>query len=242
MNEGAHTFGRAQCSSFNLRLYNFSGSGNPDPTLNTTYLAELQQLCPQAGNESVVTNLDPTTPDTFDGNYFSNLQTNEGLLRSDQELFSTTGAHTFGRAQCRTFIDRLYNFNNTGLPDPTLDTTYLATLQQLCPQGGNGTVLADLDPTTPDGFDNNYFSNLQANKGLLQSDQELFSTPGADDIIELVDIFSTDETAFFESFVESMIRMGNLSPLTGTEGEIRLSCRAVNADLAGKDSVLVSSV
>jgi len=152
------------------------------------------------------------------------------------------GAHTFGRAQCRTFIDRLYNFNNTGLPDPTLDTTSLATLQQLCPQGGNGTVLADLDPTTPDCFDNNYFSNLQANKGLLQSDQELFSTPGADDIIELVNIFSTDETAFFERFVESMIRMGNLSPLTGTEGEIRLNCRVVNANLAGKDSVLVSSV
>lgn len=152
------------------------------------------------------------------------------------------GAHTFGRAQCRTFIDRLYNFNNTGLPDPTLDTTSLATLQQLCPQGGNGTVLADLDPTTSDGFDNNYFSNLQANKGLLQSDQELFSTPGADDIIELVNIFSNDETAFFESFVESMIRMGNLSPLTGTEGEIRLNCRVVNANLAGKDSVLVSSV
>jgi len=153
---GAHTFGRAQCSSFNLRLYNFSGSGNPDPTLNTTYLAELQQLCPQAGNESesVVTNLDPTTPDTFDGNYFSNLQTNEGLLRSDQELFSTTGADT----------------------------------------------------------------------------------------IDIVNNFSSNQTAFFESFVVSMIRMGNISPLTGTDGEIRLNCRRVNDNSTGSNALLVSSI
>ncbi|CAK7339185.1 unnamed protein product [Dovyalis caffra] len=128
-------------------------------------------------------------------------------LNDNTDLVALSGAHTFGRAQCRTFISRLYNFNRTGLPDPTLDPTYRETLRQLCPQGGNGTVLADLDPTTPDGFDNNYYSNLQANEGLLQSDQELFSTPGADDIIELVNNFSADQTAFFESFVESMIRM-----------------------------------
>ncbi|MBO8589786.1 hypothetical protein INN88_14430, partial [Staphylococcus aureus] len=88
---GAHTFGRAQCRTFIARLYNFSGTGNPDPTLNTTYLATLQTTCPQSGNLSTLTNLDPTTPDTFDSNYFTNLQNNTGLLQSDQELFSTSG-------------------------------------------------------------------------------------------------------------------------------------------------------
>nr|TKS12243.1 hypothetical protein D5086_0000065270 [Populus alba] len=109
-------------------------------------------------------------------------------------------------------------------------------------QGGNDSVITDLDPTTPDVFDNNYYCNLRANRGLLQTDQVLFSTPGADDVIALVNAFCANQTAFFESFVESMIRMGNLSPLTGTEGEIRLNCRVVNTNLAGPDSMLVSSI
>ncbi|KAJ7979724.1 Peroxidase [Quillaja saponaria] len=45
---------------------------------------------------------------------------------------------------------------------------------------GLGTNLTNLDQTTPDEFDNEYCSNLQVKKGLLQSDQELFSTLGAD--------------------------------------------------------------
>eukprot|EP00258_Populus_trichocarpa_P027748 XP_024443767.1 peroxidase A2 [Populus trichocarpa] len=148
-----------------------------------------------------------------------------GLNTND--LVALSGAHTFGRAQCRTFSNRLYNFSNTGNPDPTLNTTYLTTLQQICPQNGSGTALANLDPTTSDAFDNNYFTNLQNNQGLLQSDQELFSTPGAA-TITFVNNFSSNQTAFFQSFVQSMINMGNISPLTGSSGEIRSDCKKVN--------------
>lgn len=137
------------------------------------------------------------------------------------------GAHTFGRAQCRLFSNRLYNFSGTGNPDPSLNTTYLATLRQNCPQNGTGTTLNNLDLTTPDTFDNNYFSNLQNNEGLLQSDQELFSTTGAA-TISIVNTFSSNQNAFFQSFVQSMINMGNISPLTGTSGEIRSDCKKVN--------------
>ncbi|KAL0346299.1 UNVERIFIED_CONTAM: Peroxidase 15 [Sesamum radiatum] len=141
------------------------------------------------------------------------------------DLVALSGAHTFGRAQCRLFINRLYNFS--GGPDPTLNTTYLATLRQICPQNGSGFVVTNLDPTTPDTFDNNYFSKLQSNEGLLQSDQELFSSSGAP-TIPIVNLFSSNQSAFFESFVQSMIKMGNISPLTGSNGEIRANCRRVN--------------
>ncbi|GMN55869.1 hypothetical protein TIFTF001_024985 [Ficus carica] len=143
------------------------------------------------------------------------------------DLVALSGAHTFGRAQCSTFSSRLYNFNGTNNPDPTLDSSYLTTLQQTCPQNGDGTVLTDLDPSSADTFDKNYFANLQNNKGLLQSDQELFSTAGAA-TVSIVNSFSSDQSAFFTSFAQSMINMGNISPLTGSNGEIRADCKKVN--------------
>ncbi|XVF47534.1 hypothetical protein PTKIN_Ptkin03bG0116500 [Pterospermum kingtungense] len=81
-------------------------------------------------------------------------------LNTSTDLVALSGAHTFGRAQCETFMERLYNFNCTGNPDPTLNTTCLEILRQVCPQGGNGTVLVNLDPKTPNTFDNNYYTNL----------------------------------------------------------------------------------
>ncbi|KOM34085.1 hypothetical protein LR48_Vigan02g023500 [Vigna angularis] len=143
------------------------------------------------------------------------------------DLVALSGAHTFGRSQCQFFSQRLFDFNGTGNPDSTLNTTYLSTLQQNCPQNGNGATLNDLDLSTPDTFDNDYFTNLLIHKGLLQTDQELFSTDGAS-TISIVNNFANNQTAFFEAFAQSMINMGNINPLTGTQGEIRSDCKKVN--------------
>ncbi|KAM7528844.1 hypothetical protein LguiB_032254 [Lonicera macranthoides] len=140
---------------------------------------------------------------------------------------TSSGAHTFGKARCASFRDRLYNFSNTGNPDPTLDITYLATLRQSCPNGGNANTVVDLDPETPNGFDNSYFTNLQNNRGLLQSDQELLSTSGS--TVAIVNQFGNSQSAFFTSFARSMINMGNISPLTGKNGEISFTPRSVQA-------------
>jgi peroxidase len=138
-----------------------------------------------------------------------------------------TGAHTFGRARCVSFSNRLYDFQSTGNPDPTIDATYLEMLRQTCPQGGDANTLANLDQATANDFDNNYFTNLQNNKGLLQSDQELLSTTGAN-TVDIVNRFANSQSDFFDSFGQSMIKMGNISPLTGSNGEIRSDCKRVN--------------
>ncbi|KAK7856192.1 peroxidase 15 [Quercus suber] len=117
------------------------------------------------------------------------------------DLVALSGAHTFGRAQCSSFNNRLYDYNNSSNPDPSLNTTYLSTLQGICPQNGDLTVVTNLDLTTPDG--------------LLNSDQILFSTTENNDTVALVNNFTANQTAFFDSFVVSMIKMGNISPLTG---------------------------
>ncbi|KAK7331262.1 hypothetical protein VNO77_25482 [Canavalia gladiata] len=154
----------------------------------------------------------------------------QGLNTTD--LVALSGAHTFGKAQCSTFVSRLYNFSGTGNPDTTLNTTYLQTLRAICPNGGPGTNLTNFDPTTPNTFDKNYYSNLKIHKGLLQSDQELFSTTGAD-TIAIVNRFSDNQTLFFESFKAAMIKMGNIGVLTGSQGQIRKQCNFVNGNSAG---------
>ncbi|KAL5833961.1 hypothetical protein ACOSQ3_017635 [Xanthoceras sorbifolium] len=151
--------------------------------------------------------------------------TDQGLDSTD--LVALSGAHTFGKAQCVTFRNRLYNFDGNGNPDPTIDATYLQTLRQNCPQNSGNSTRSDLDPTTPNGFDSNYFTNLQNNRGLLQSDQELFSTSGAD-TVAIVNRFASSQTQFFDTFGDSMIKMGNIRTLTGTNGEIRTNCRRIN--------------
>jgi peroxidase len=140
------------------------------------------------------------------------------------------GAHTFGRVQCMFVTGRLYNFSGTNRPDPTLDAGYRAFLSQRCPRNGNGSVLSDLDPTTPNTFDKNYYNNLEVNRGFLNSDQELKSAPQAQGVTApIVDQFASSQDAFFANFAKSMINMGNIRPLLDpTKGEIRKNCRKVN--------------
>ncbi|CAI8590420.1 unnamed protein product [Vicia faba] len=162
----------------------------------------------------------------------------QGLTTRD--LVSLSGAHTFGKSRCFLFSDRLYNFNNTGKPDPTLDTTYLKELQKQCPEDGPGDNRVNFDPTTPNRLDKNYYNNLQVKKGLLQSDQELFSTPGAD-TIAIVNRFANNKIVFFKNFKKSMIKMGNIGVLTGTKGEIRKQCNFINKESSELDLATVTS-
>ncbi|KAF9599475.1 hypothetical protein IFM89_038569 [Coptis chinensis] len=61
-------------------------------------------------------------------------------------------------------------------------------------------------------------------KGLLHSDQALFNGGRVD---ELVKTYSSDSGAFWSDFAKSMIKMGNIKPLTGKNGQIRSNCRRV---------------
>lgn len=110
-----------------------------------------------------------------------------------------------------------------------MDTSLVSELQSLCANGdGNNTT--PLDRNSIDLFDNHYFQNLINNKGLLSSDQILYSSDEAKSTTKsLVESYSSNSNLFFANFVNSMIKMGNVSPLTGTNGEIRKNCRAVNS-------------
>ncbi|KAK9003193.1 hypothetical protein V6N11_060759 [Hibiscus sabdariffa] len=144
---------------------------------------------------------------------------NVGLSFNDMIVLS--GAHTLGMARCSTFSARLQGSNG---PDINLD--FLQNLQQLCSQMDGNSRLAQLDLVSPATFDNQYYVNLLSGEGLLPSDQALVT----DDYQtrQIVLSYAEDPLVFFEDFKSSMLKMGSLGVLTGTDGEVRKNCRVVN--------------
>nr|ACU24215.1 unknown [Glycine max] len=139
---------------------------------------------------------------------------------SARDMVALSGAHTFGKARCTSFRDRIYNQTN-------IDRTFALARQRRCPRtnGTGDNNLANLDFRTPNHFDNNYFKNLFIKRGLLNFDQVLFNGGSTD---SLVRTYSQNNKAFDFDFVKAMIRMGDIKPLTGSQGEIRKNCRRVN--------------
>ncbi|KAK6946155.1 hem peroxidase, partial [Dillenia turbinata] len=85
---GAHTVGFARGFTFSGRPFNFKGSGNPDPSLNPSFLSNLQNACPGGVSASKLRPLDSVTTYRFDNVYYKNLMNNTGLLESDQALMT----------------------------------------------------------------------------------------------------------------------------------------------------------
>ncbi|KAH6556540.1 hypothetical protein KP509_1Z172700 [Ceratopteris richardii] len=68
---------------------------------------------------------------------------------------------------------------------------------------------------------------MPCNRGLLHSDQVLYSTPGA--TRDLVNLYAQSNSAFAKDFSVGMLKMGSITPLTGSEGQVRNQCGYVNA-------------
>lgn len=136
---------------------------------------------------------------------------------SARDMTALSGAHTLGFSRCVAFRSRIYNETN-------INPTFAATRRANCPASGGDNNLSPLDGT-PARFDLNYYQSLVSQRGLLHSDQELFNGGSQD---ALVRTYSTNRATFFSDFAAAMVRMGNISPLTGTNGEIRRNCRVVN--------------
>ncbi|KAK2657113.1 hypothetical protein Ddye_010165 [Dipteronia dyeriana] len=143
------------------------------------------------------------------------------------DLVALSGSHTIGNSRCVSFRQRLYNQSGNGQPDSSLDQSYAAQLRARCPRSGGDQNLFFLDFVSPTKFDNSYFKLLLASKGLLNSDQVLFTKNEAS--MELVKKYAYNNELFFEQFAASMVKMGNISPSTGSKGEIRKYCRKINS-------------
>ncbi|GJM88173.1 hypothetical protein PR202_ga04202 [Eleusine coracana subsp. coracana] len=123
-----------------------------------------------------------------------------------------------------------FNGANNNIPPPTsslanLNSYFaaqgLSQKDMVALSGCGDNNLAPLDLQTPTVFENNYYKNLVSKKGLLHSDQELFNGGATDSQVES---YVSSQSAFFVEFVTGMIKMGDISPLTGSNGQIRNKC------------------
>ncbi|CAM6012912.1 unnamed protein product [Sphagnum balticum] len=135
---------------------------------------------------------------------------------SVQEMVTLSGAHTIGRAHCKSFAP-IRNY--------AIDAAFAKCVNKVCPTPTvNNTV--SLDATTPYDFDNVYFQNLAAKKGLLPSDEILFLDPRTNmEVLRNAKHFGR----WKKKFVEAMIKMGTTDLKLGTQGEIRNNCRKINS-------------
>ncbi|XP_057953921.1 peroxidase P7-like [Malania oleifera] len=141
-----------------------------------------------------------------------------------RDMIALSGAHTIGLVRCVLFRNRIYNETN-------IDPNFAAIRKASCPanQGNGDDNLAPLDvQTSAQPFDNLYYQNLLLGRGLLHSDQVLFSNGSIASTGLQVLAYSASNVAFFRDFGAAMVKMSNISPLIGTSGEIRRNCKMVN--------------
>ncbi|KAL4309109.1 hypothetical protein GQ457_01G029160 [Hibiscus cannabinus] len=135
------------------------------------------------------------------------------------DTVALSGGHTIGLSHCTSFTNRLYPTQ-----DPTMAQTFAKNLKVTCPTA-NSTNTTVLDIRSPNMFDNKYYVDLLNREGLFTSDQDLYTDSRTRGIVTS---FAVNQSLFFENFAIAMIKMGQLSVLTGNNGEIRANCSARN--------------
>ncbi|KAK4255367.1 hypothetical protein QN277_008375 [Acacia crassicarpa] len=86
---GAHTIGVAHCSpSVSIRLFNFTGKGDEDPSLDKKYAENLKKFKCKTINATTIIEMDPGSRKTFDLGYYGQVAKRRGLFNSDAALLT----------------------------------------------------------------------------------------------------------------------------------------------------------
>nr|GEX43842.1 lignin-forming anionic peroxidase-like [Tanacetum cinerariifolium]GEX43852.1 lignin-forming anionic peroxidase-like [Tanacetum cinerariifolium] len=136
---------------------------------------------------------------------------------------STTASHILANTGLPSFkapLDSLIStFNGSDI-----DAGFASICRRRCPINKGNENLAALDLVTPNSFNNNYFENLIQKKGLLESDQALFSGGSTDSIVRE---YNNDPSKFKSDFAAAIVKTSEFKTTTGQEGVIRRICGAL---------------
>ncbi|CAN1262961.1 Peroxidase 52 [Linum perenne] len=223
----------------------FTGEKTAAPNLNSVrgfeVVDKIKSAVDKACNASVVSCADILAVASRDSVSFVSIRQNCQIPvgRRDGRTASISAANNNLPPPFFSFSQLLSSFQSQGLDltdlvalsgahtiDTNIHPRLAATLQRTCPPTGGDNNLKPLDQT-PAWFNTDYYSALVRNRGLLHSDQELFGT-GNSASDRLVMTYSTNPFKFAADFAASMVKMGNIQVVTGTDGEVRKNCRVIN--------------
>ncbi|XP_062086537.1 peroxidase 60-like [Humulus lupulus] len=179
------------------------------------------------GKESKLTNVNLPPPTISVSNSISAFS-QKGLDTAD--MVYLLGGHTVGIAHCSLFQDRVYNFNGSGKPDPTMNSTLVNALKSKCPQPSTVDNIVPLDQTPKSALvvDKAFYNQLLMSNGILKIDQELAIDQHTKNIVSQL-AFGND---FAQKFGQAMVKLGRVEVITDTsKGEIRKSCRSINRSI-----------
>lgn len=139
------------------------------------------------------------------------------------------GGHTIGTVACQFIRYRLYNFTSNGGADPTIDPTFLPTLQSLCPANGDGNKRIPLDNGSVNKFDHSFFKNLRNSRGVLESDQRLWADASTRNFVQrFIGIRGLGGLTLNVEFGKAMIKMSNIGVKTIFQAEMCGVYSAIN--------------
>ncbi|KAG2396267.1 Cationic peroxidase [Vigna angularis] len=124
-------------------------------------------------------------------------------------------------------VSQASDVNNLPAPFDSVDVQK----QKFTAKGLNTQDLVTLlDTGSQTAFDLSYYNNLRRGRGILQSDQALWNDASTQKIVQgyLGLIRGLLGLKFNVEFGKSMVKMGNIELKTGTDGEIRKICSAIN--------------
>ncbi|KQK05559.1 peroxidase 1 [Brachypodium distachyon] len=180
------------------------------------------------GSVSISNETDQLPPPTSNFTVLTQLFAAKNLDAKDLVVLSA--GHTIGTSHCVSFTDRLFNFTGRVNPtdvDPTLDSEYMDKLKGKCTSLNDNTTLVEMDPGSFKTFDLDYFTVVAKRRGLFHSDGALLTDDFTRAYVQR-HAGGAFKEEFFADFAASMIKMGNVDVLTGTQGEIRKKCSVPN--------------
>ncbi|CAI9265788.1 unnamed protein product [Lactuca saligna] len=98
---GGHTIGISHCSTIATRLYNFTGKGDTDPSLDPRYVPELKRICFPTDTTTLLA-MDPGSSKTFDEDYYSVVLKRRGLFQSDAALLNDKTTSAYVKLQAKS--------------------------------------------------------------------------------------------------------------------------------------------
>ncbi|KAK1424117.1 hypothetical protein QVD17_19432 [Tagetes erecta] len=148
---------------------------------------------------------------------------------NDKDLVILSAAHTIGTTACFFMEDRLYNFDQRGSSDPSINPRFLPELSSSCPKNGDINARLPMDHGSGDKFDIQILQNIRTGFAVLQSDAQLMNDPTTRGIVDSYFGVLAPLTRPFEAdFVTSMVKMGRIGVRTGSNGTIRRVCKSFN--------------